>query len=248
MTTTWRERIKVHPTADLFPMMADDELDELAADIEKHGLRQAIDFQGDQLLDGRNRLAAIHRIKDETRRNNLLGFVASTKRVMQVSDPIAYVISANVRRRHLSAEQKRDLIAALLKDNPGRSDRATAQIARASHPTVAAVRRELENSGDVEKFSTRSDTAGRQQPASKPPKPPSKEAQIRALREQKPAVIRSQAAAQPPTDDVDALQALLLTLRGDPRRIAGIPLDRRIGMARTCLAWLNLTPDDLRAS
>ena len=247
MTETWRNRIQVHPAADLFPMMSEGELDELAADIEQHGLRLAIDFQGDELLDGRNRLAAIHRIKDETRRNNLLGFVASTKRVMQVSDPIAYVISANVRRRHLSAEQKRDIIGALLKDKPERSDNATAKIAGASHPTVAAVRRELENSGDVEKFSTRTDSAGRQQPAAKPPKPPSKEAQIRALREAAPAVIRPPVTEAVPTDDIDALQALLLTLRGDPRRIAGIPLEKRIRLARTCLAWLNLTPDDLRA-
>lgn len=228
-------------------MMSDAELDELAADIEQHGLRQAIDFQANELLDGRNRLAAIYRIKDETRRNNLLGFVASTKRVMQVSDPVAYVISANVRRRHLTTEQKRDIIAALLKENPGRSDRVTAQIARASHPTVAAVRRGLENSGHVEKFSTRADSAGRQQPASKPPKSPSKEVQIRALREAAPVVIRPPAAAPAPTDDVDALQALLLTLRGDPRRIAGIPVEKRVSMARTCLAWLNLTLDDLRA-
>src|SRR5437588_3257177 len=132
---SWREHVKVHPAADLFPIMSDAELDELASDIAKHGLYQAIAYQGDELLDGRNRLAAIHRIKDEKRRNDLLGFVASTKRALQVSDPIAYVISANVRRRHLSAEQKRDLIAALLKDNPGRSDRATAQLATASHPT-----------------------------------------------------------------------------------------------------------------
>src|SRR5437762_3265734 len=82
--------------------------------------------------------------------------------------------------------------------------------------------------------------------ATKPPKPPSKEAQIRALLEQKPVVVRPPAAA-PPTDDVNALQALLLTLRGDPRRITGIPLDKRVTMARTCLAWLNLTLDDLRA-
>ena len=67
------------------------------------------------------------------------------------------------------------------------------------------------------------------------------------MREQKPAVVRASASAQLPTDDVNALQALLLTLRGDPGRIAGIPLDRRISMGRTCLAWLDLTLDDLRA-
>jgi hypothetical protein len=245
---SWREQITVHPAADLFPMMPDDELDELAIDIEKHGLRQAIDFQGDELLDGRNRLAAIHRIKDEKRRNNLLGFVASTKRVVQVSDPIAYVISANVRRRHLTLEQKRDIVAALLKENPQRSDNATAKIATVSDKTVASVRRNIEGRSEIPNVSTRTDTAGRHQPAAKPPRSPSKETQIGALREQKPVIARPPAAAQPPTDDVNALQALLLTLRGDPRRIADIPLDKRVTMARTCLAWLNLTPDDLRAS
>ena len=244
---SWREGRRVHPAADLFPMMSGAELDELAADIEQHGLRQAIDFQGDEILDGRNRLAAIYRIKDETRRNNLLGFVASTKRVMQVSDPIAYVISANVRRRHLSAEQKRDIIAALLKEDPQRSDSATAKVANVSDKTVASVRRDMEERSEIPNVSTRTDTAGRQQPAAKPPRPPSKEAQIRALREAAPVVVRAPITDAVPTDDVDALQALLLTLRGDPRRIADIPLEKRIGMARTCLAWLNLTPDDLRA-
>ena len=34
-------------------------------------------------------------------------------------DPWAYVISANVHRRHLTADQKRELAAALLKAKPG---------------------------------------------------------------------------------------------------------------------------------
>ena len=247
MPTNWREQINVHPAADLFPMMPDDELDEFAADIEKHGLRQAIDFQGDKLLDGRNRLAAIHRIKDETRRNNLLGFVASTKRVMQVSDPIAYVISANVRRRHLTTEKKREVVGALLKSRPERSDHATAEIAGVSDKTVAAVREDLEGRSEIPNVDTRTDTKGRQQPAAKPPRLPSKEAQIRALREQKPVVVRPPITDAVSTDDVDALRALLLSLRADPRRIAGMPIEKRISHARTCLAWLNVRLDDLRA-
>jgi len=245
---SWRDQIKVHPAADLFPMMSDAELDELAADIAEHGLYQAIAFQGDELLDGRNRLAAIYRIKDETRRNNLLGFVASTKRVLEVRDPTAYVVSANLHRRQLSAEDKKRIAAELLKLEPQRSDRSVGKLVGLDHKTIAtAVRADLVERGEIPHVPTRTDTVGRQQPATKPPKSPSKEAQIRALREQKPVVVRPQAAAQPATDDVVALRALLLTLRGNPRHIADIPLDKRISMGRTCLAWLNLTPDDLRA-
>jgi len=247
---SWRDQIKVHPAADLFPMMSDAELDELAADIAEHGLYQAIAFQGDELLDGRNRLAAIHRIKDETRRNNLLGFVASTKRVLEVRDPTAYVVSANLHRRQLSAEHKKRIAAELLKVEPQRSDRSVGKLVGLHHTTIATgVREPLERTGEISQLGKRVGADGkiRQQPSTKPPKPLGKEAQIRALREQKPVVVRPPAAGQPPTDDVDALQALLLTLRGDPRRVAGIPLDKRVTMARTCLAWLNLTPDDLRA-
>src|SRR5947207_12074641 len=34
----WRDRIKIHPAADLFPVMSDPELDALAADIAQNGL------------------------------------------------------------------------------------------------------------------------------------------------------------------------------------------------------------------
>jgi hypothetical protein len=40
--TSWRDRIKVHPAADLFPMMAEDELDVLGRDIKENGLRQPV--------------------------------------------------------------------------------------------------------------------------------------------------------------------------------------------------------------
>ena len=38
----WRERYKVHPIADLFPMMSDEELAKLGEDIRKNGQRVPI--------------------------------------------------------------------------------------------------------------------------------------------------------------------------------------------------------------
>ena len=61
--TSWRDRIKVHPAADLFPMMSPDELKTLGEDIAKHGLqsRIAVLCTGNDvlLLDGRNRMDAM---------------------------------------------------------------------------------------------------------------------------------------------------------------------------------------------
>ena len=58
----WRSYLKVHPAADLFPLMSADELRELREDIEKHGLMSPIVLWSDDdkatvsVLDGRNRL------------------------------------------------------------------------------------------------------------------------------------------------------------------------------------------------
>jgi len=71
--------------------------------------------------------------------------------------------------------------------------------------------------------------------------PISKEAWHREMRERQ----HDGATAPPPQDDLDALKALLMVLRGDPGRIADIPLERRLGFARTCLAVLNVTLEDL---
>jgi ParB-like chromosome segregation protein Spo0J len=70
MSKHWRETVKVHPAADLFPMRSDEELDALAADIKKNGLQHKLVFWGPnhkiepkdyQLLDGRNRIEAMVR-------------------------------------------------------------------------------------------------------------------------------------------------------------------------------------------
>jgi hypothetical protein len=80
-----------------------------------------------------------------------------------------YVIAANIQRRHLTTEQKRDLIAELLKADPSKSDRQIAKQTKTSPTTVGTVRAEKEASGDVSKLDTRTDTKGRKQPSKKTP-------------------------------------------------------------------------------
>lgn len=61
--TNWREwlakyGLKVHPALDMFPMVNEEELWELAEDIEECGLHSPITVSNKTLLDGRCRLAA----------------------------------------------------------------------------------------------------------------------------------------------------------------------------------------------
>ena len=88
--------VRVHPAAELFPLLVGAEFTELVNDIREHGLREPIVFTPDgQLLDGRNRYRACKKIRDEE----------PTRRV-EHAEPWAYVISTNVHRRHLSESQR----------------------------------------------------------------------------------------------------------------------------------------------
>src|SRR5262245_25033423 len=61
----WRDVYKVHPAADVFPMLPEDELRKLGEDIKVNGLAEPIVLWSSRdrsevfLIDGRNRLAAM---------------------------------------------------------------------------------------------------------------------------------------------------------------------------------------------
>lgn len=92
MTTEY----KVHPAAELFPMMGETELAELAEDIRKNGLVEPILLYKEEILDGRNRLAACKLAGVEPRFANADG----------VDSPVQFVTSKNLYRRHLSISQR----------------------------------------------------------------------------------------------------------------------------------------------
>ena len=54
------------------------------------------------------------------------------------------MLSANLRRRHLTAEQRRELIGKVLHATPDKSNRQIAETVKVDHKTVAAVRSEKE--------------------------------------------------------------------------------------------------------
>jgi len=128
-----------------------------------HGLREPITVFEDMILDGRNRYRACLEAGIEPTSTAYIG-----------DDPQGFVVSMNMHRRHLTAEQKREkreLIAKLLQANPTKSDRQIAKAVKTSPTTVGKVRSAMEAKGEVSKVDTRTDAKGVKQPAKKKQRP-----------------------------------------------------------------------------
>ena len=87
-------QLTFHPLANIFPLLAGTAFDDLVADIKAHGLHEPIWLYDDLILDGRNRYRACLEVGIEP------SFL-----VYEGSDPLAFVISLNLKRRHLNASQ-----------------------------------------------------------------------------------------------------------------------------------------------
>lgn len=85
----------VHPAANLMPRLSDAGIAALAADIKANGQHEPVVLFEGQVLDGRHRLAACE----------LAGVEPTFRTLATCPDPMAFVLSINVRRRHLSTSQ-----------------------------------------------------------------------------------------------------------------------------------------------
>lgn len=128
-----------HPAAEIFPLMSGADFDALVADIRENGQRELIVLHDGQVLDGRNRLRACQQ----------LGIEPRTRKWDGKGSPEAYVISANLHRRHLN-ESQRSAIAKKLagmkrgrpgKDNPPIGGFTEDQAAKLLNVSVRSVQR-----------------------------------------------------------------------------------------------------------
>lgn len=93
-----------HPAANLFPLMQEEELQELSKDIQANGQRDPIVILEGKILDGRNRWKAckLAEVEPRIRPVTLLEIGGS---------PTQFVLSTNLHRRHLSPIQKASVAA-----------------------------------------------------------------------------------------------------------------------------------------
>jgi len=90
------EKLVFHSVAEIFPLMTDTEFANLCADILQNGLREEIWTHDDQIIDGRNRYNACLQTGVEPRFRAWHG----------TGSLVAFVVSLNLHRRHLSESQR----------------------------------------------------------------------------------------------------------------------------------------------
>ena len=93
---TIRHPLAYHPAAALFPMMDPAAFTALRRDISEHGQLEPVVLHQGKIVDGRNRYRALRE----------LGVEPACTSLPEGADPIAFVVSANLHRRHLTASQR----------------------------------------------------------------------------------------------------------------------------------------------
>jgi hypothetical protein len=190
------------PFADLLPPLAQDELHGLREDIRRRGILQPVIYTKRAgifvLIDGHNRavLAAELGLNVPGRQEEY----PSEEAMRQ------HALDLNLHRRHLTREQRQDLVTAALKSNPERSDRSIAAQVGVSDKTVGAKRSELESTAEIPQFkaTTGMDGKQRKKPKARPTRAESKsepvcEAPTQLVKKDPPITLEPAPTPTPPT-------------------------------------------------
>lgn len=115
-----------HPASLLFPSLPEDVMRDLVADIKANGLRVPIVVQDGQVVDGRHRERACREAGVEPRYEEL----------DSLHDPWAYVVGVNLHRRHLSHQERAQLVVRAWAES-GALDKRAASAKSRKHETTA---------------------------------------------------------------------------------------------------------------
>lgn len=146
----------------LMPPLSPEEYQELTEDIRANGIQVPVIVDEDGVaIDGHHRQRIAEQLGIDCPTVVKSGLSDAEKRTM--------ALNLNLHRRHLTREQKRQIVEASLKADPQLPDREHARRTGTSHVTVGSTRKELEKSGQIDHFSERLDprTGNASQPATK---------------------------------------------------------------------------------
>lgn len=138
-------QLEFHDAANLFPL-DDETLDELSEDIREHGQQVPVELCGGKIIDGRRRYMAC-RMAD----------IEPTFVEVSPEDPVSYVLSLNLHRRHLSTTQ-RAMVAARARDYYAKQAKEREEASHSKAGKASGSSRRGETNG-VENLPPRSDSA-----------------------------------------------------------------------------------------
>lgn len=110
---------EVHPLADLFPLVEGQEYEDLRTSVRENGVVNRVTLYQGKILDGRNRMRAA--IAE--------GVHVPTHNLPDDADPVAFVLSQNIMRRHLTPHD-RAALAIKVMEISGELERAREEAAR----------------------------------------------------------------------------------------------------------------------
>jgi len=112
-----------HPLANIFPLIEGQAYQDLMADILNYGVREPIWLYEGKILDGRNRYRAATAMRVEFETSEYTG-----------DNPVAFVVSLNLHRRHLN-ESQRSMVGAKLANIKDGEFAGNQHVASANLPT-----------------------------------------------------------------------------------------------------------------
>lgn len=146
----------------LLPPLSAEDYAALEADIVARGVLVPVEYDEDgNILDGHNRVRICEAL-------GLCDWPRFIRKGLSEDEKRAHARALNLSRRHLSAQQKRDIIEEQLRETPSLSSRAIAARMGVSHNTVKAVRTRLEEGGQIDHQNEVIGRDGKRQPATKP--------------------------------------------------------------------------------
>lgn len=189
--------MKFHDIANVWPLMDDDKLDELVADIRSNGLINPIWTFDGKILDGRNRYRAC--------------LIANVKPVFKEytgNEPTAFAVSLNDKRRHM---------------NKG----ALAAVAAELEPLFAAdaKRRQRDSGGDKKSAIARSVMEKVPEPIQKKPVPPARQEAAKSVGVNDRYVSDAKKVKTEAPEVFERLKAGKITLQDAKREVAKKPTD-----------------------
>lgn len=151
----------------LLPPLAADQYADLKADIRLRGVMVPVEVdENGTILDGYHRAQAWEELRAEG--VDLPDYPTIAREGMTEDEKCDYAEALNMARRHLTREQRRDLIERRLKRNPQKSNPQIAAELGVTDKTVGVVRERLEAGSEIPRLERREGADGKTYPARMP--------------------------------------------------------------------------------